>query len=171
MMWHSIRFGDEEDEIFRFFDCTRKKRIMPNGVRFLSNIAKVSPLSDTPVKQQKQKEKNGKKYGKNARIRFKTQPSKEKKTEPPKEKKKTERKHHHETLSGMDSYIYSMTSDENSMIITGALLTEGIVMNRQGILDRIRERVVEKHERFRCTIVDGGAKWKPCFLRSRVCDV
>ena len=56
---------------------------MPNGVRFLSNIAKVSPLSDTPVKQQKQKEKNGKKYGKNARIRFKTQPSKEKKTEPP----------------------------------------------------------------------------------------
>ena len=131
---------------------------MPNGVRFLSNTSRVTPLSRTPVpSKEQQQQQNGMKYGKNARIRFKTEPPKEKKTETGEDQKQ----HRHETLSGMDSYIYSMTSDENSMIITGALLTEGVVMNRQEILNRIRERIVEKHERFRCTIVDGGTKWKP----------
>ena len=60
------------------YSKTTTTKTMPNGVRFLSNIAKVSPLSDTPVKSTKQNEqKNGKRYGKNARIRFKTEPSKE----------------------------------------------------------------------------------------------
>jgi len=136
---------------------------MPNGVRFLSKVSKVSPLTDKEVsttQRKKKKKKRSKRENETSttKIRF----SQKKKEEIEESTKDEKHRHvqHHEKLKGMDSYIYSMTSDENSMIITGALLTKGVVMNRQAILDRVKERVVEKHERFRCTIVDGGTTWK-----------